>query len=143
MVKHLIKKWTAALLMGISVLGTGEIFPVQASGTGYVNLGSVLQSSTAFRDAGKSLADEQSRLEKQFDKQSQGMGTAEKGVLQKKLNTELMQKQNSLFQPVQQKLKEAVKQAADAKKIDFVISGESVLYGGVDLTSDVQSIMKK
>jgi Skp family chaperone for outer membrane proteins len=54
-----------------------------------------------------------------------------------------MQKQNSLFQPVQQKLKEAVKQAADAKKIDFVISGESVLYGGVDLTSDVQSIMKK
>ena len=122
--KHLIKKWTAALLMGISVLGTGGIFPVQASGTGYVNLGSVLQSSPAFRDAGKSLADEQSRLQKQFDKQSQGMGTAEKGVLQ-------------------QKLKEAVKQAADAKKIDFVISGESVLYGGVDLTSDVQSIMKK
>ena len=49
-----------------------------------MNLGSVLQSSPAFRDAGKSLADEQSRLQKHLISSHKEWELPKKGVTAEK-----------------------------------------------------------
>ncbi|MEN6413562.1 MAG: OmpH family outer membrane protein [Veillonellales bacterium] len=138
-----IGKRIRVLFLAVAVTMLGTVSEVSAAGQGYVNMNAVITASPDFQQVGKSILEEQARLQQEFNEKSKEMTDQEKMELKKTLSQQLAETQQKLLQPVQEKLKQAIKNAAKAKDIDFVVPSESVLYGGVDLTADVQANMKK
>ena len=135
------KKWAAAGLLAAAVM-MGSMGESEAAGNGYVNMNAVLASSAEFQQAGKTVAAEQQKLQKEYSDQSQGMSDQDKAALQQKLNQQLNDLQNQVLAPIQKKIGLAVQAAAEKRNIDFVVASGAVLYGGTDLTEDVKSSMK-
>lgn len=135
------KTMIAAAMIGAACL-TGSAYEAEAAGNGYVNLEAVIASSPDFQQASKSLASEQSRLQQEYNTESKSLSDQDKAALQQKLNRQLVDAQQRLMRPVQDKLRQAVQKAARDKQVDFVVSSGVVLYGGTDLTEAVKAAMK-
>lgn len=135
------KKVLAAAILGAAVLGFAG---TADAATGVVNIQAVLAQNAQFQKAGKDVAAEQAKLQKQFNEQSKDMNEKDKQALAQKLNQQLADKENSAMKPIQDKFKAAVEKAAKAKGVDTVVAPGGLLYGtvDVDLTADVQANMK-
>uniref|UniRef100_UPI004024E446 OmpH family outer membrane protein n=1 Tax=Dialister sp. TaxID=1955814 RepID=UPI004024E446 len=112
--------------------------------TGIVNVNAVLSGNAAFQKAGKTVAAEQQKLQKEYNEKSKDMNDADKKALEQKLNQQLAQKENEVMKPIQDSFKAAVEKAAKAKKIDTVVVPGGIIYGTIsaDLTEDVKANMK-
>lgn len=135
------KKWMMAASLAAGLMG---IAGTADAATGVVDVNAVLQSNAAFQKAGKSIAGEQAKLQKQYNNDSKSMEKKDQEALAKKLNQQLAQKEQSLMKPIQESFKAAVEKAAKAKKVDTVVAPGGLLYGtiDVDLTEDVKANMK-
>ncbi len=133
------KKMMVAMMASAAAIGAG----VQAdAASGYVNLEAVLASNPAFVQAGRTVASEQQRLQREFEQKSRNMSDKDKQALAERLNRQLAEKENQVMRPIQTKLRAAIEKAAKDKKVDIVINAANVVYGGIDLTSDVQANMR-
>lgn len=110
--------------------------------SGYVNMEAVLAATPAFVQAGKEIASEQQKIQKQFNEESKQLSDKDKKELGKKLNRQLAEKEQKLMAPIQEKLKIAIAKAAQEKGVDMVINAREVVYGGIDLTDSVKANMK-
>lgn len=135
------KKMMTAAILGAAVLGLAG---TADAATGIVNVQAILSQNAQFQKAGKEVAAEQEKLQKQFNDQSKNMNDKDKAELAQKLNQQLADKENKAMKPVQDKFKAAVEKAAKAKNVDTVVAPGGLLYGqvDVDLTEDVQANMK-
>ncbi|MBC7541223.1 MAG: OmpH family outer membrane protein [Candidatus Sericytochromatia bacterium] len=79
----------------------------------------------------KASADELSKLRQQFEKELQTLRT--KGEQDAQSATETLQRD----------LERAVKTVADQKKLEMVFRKEAMLYGGADITLDVEKQLNK
>lgn len=124
--------------------GTFGAMGMADAATGIVNVNAVLSSNAAFQKAGKTVAAEQQKLQKEYNEKSKGMNDADKKALEQKLNQQLAQKENEVMKPIQDNFKAAVEKAAKAKKIDTVVVPGGIIYGAIsaDLTEDVKANMK-
>lgn len=124
--------------------GTFGAMGMADAATGIVNVNAVLSSNAAFQKAGKTVAAEQQKLQKEYNEKSKGMNDADKKALEQKLNQQLAQKENEVMKPIQDNFKAAVEKAAKAKKIDTVVVPGGIIYGIIseDLTEDVKANMK-
>lgn len=124
--------------------GTFGAMGMADAATGIVNVNAVLSSNAAFQKAGKTVAAEQQKLQKEYNEKSKGMNDAGKKALEQKLNQQLAQKENEVMKPIQDNFKAAVEKAAKAKKIDTVVVPGGIIYGTIstDLTEDVKANMK-
>lgn len=124
--------------------GTFGAMGMADAATGIVNVNAVLSGNAAFQKAGKTVAAEQQKLQKEYNEKSKGMNDADKKALEQKLNQQLAQKENEVMKPIQDNFKAAVEKAAKAKKIDTVVVPGGIIYGtiSVDLTEDVKANMK-
>lgn len=124
--------------------GTFGAMGMADAATGIVNVNAVLSSNAAFQKAGKTVAAEQQKLQKEYNEKSKGMNDADKKALEQKLNQQLAQKENEVMKPIQDNFKAAVEKAAKAKKIDTVVVSGGIIYGTIsaDLTEDVKANMK-
>lgn len=134
MKKVLISAMLAAASLGL--MGSAD------AASGYVNVEAVLASSPAFVQAGRSLAVEQQKLQKEFNEKSKSMSDKDRQALAQKMNQQLAQYEAQLMGPIQAKFRAAIEKAAKAKDVDMVVNAGSVVYGGVDLTQDVKANMK-
>ena len=135
------KKWIAAGVLAATVM-FGSMGSVSAAGEGYVNLPAVFASSPEAQQAGRTVAQAQQTLQAQFAKQSPGMSAQDKSALQQRLNQQLRDTQRDALGPVQKKIAQAIQTAAAKRDIDFVVTSGVVLYGGTDLTQDVEAALK-
>ena len=121
--------------------GTFGAMGMADAATGIVNVNAVLSGNAAFQKAGKTVAAEQQKLQKEYNEKSKGMNDADKKALEQKLNQQLAQKENEVMKPIQDNFKAAVEKAAKAKKIDTVVVPGGIIYGTIsaDLTEDVKS----
>ena len=124
--------------------GTFGAMGMADAATGIVNVNAVLSGNAAFQKAGKTVAAEQQKLQKEYNEKSKDMNDADKKALEQKLNQQLAQKENEVMKPIQDKFKAAVEKAAKAKKIDTVVVAGGIIYGTIsaDLTEDVKANMK-
>lgn len=124
--------------------GTFGAMGIADAATGIVNVNAVLSGNAAFQKAGKTVAAEQQKLQKEYNEKSKGMNDADKKALEQKLNQQLAQKENEVMKPIQDNFKAAVEKAAKAKKIDTVVVPGGIIYGAIsaDLTEDVKANMK-
>ncbi len=70
------------------------------------------------------------------------MSAQDKSALQQRLNQQLRDTQRDALGPVQKKIAQAIQTAAAKRDIDFVVTSGVVLYGGTDLTQDVEAALK-
>ena len=131
-------------MAAVLALSTFSVTGTALAATGIVNVNAVLQQSTAFQDAGKKVAAEQQKLQKQYEKDSKSLSDKDKQALAEKLSRQLAEIEQKTMSPVQLKLHDAVEKAAKAKKIDTVVVSGALLLGRVDadLTEDVKANMK-
>lgn len=124
--------------------GTFGAMGMADAATGIVNVNAVLSGNAAFQKAGKTVAAEQQKLQKEYNEKSKGMNDADKKALEQKLNQQLAQKENEVMKPIQDNFKAAVEKAAKAKKIDTVVVPGGIIHGTIsaDLTEDVKANMK-
>lgn len=136
------KKFAVAGAMLLA--GTFGAMGMADAATGIVNVNAVLSSNAAFQKAGKTVAAEQQKLQKEYNEKSKGMNDADKKALEQKLNQQLAQKENEVMKPIQDNFKAAVEKVAKAKKIDTVVVPGGIIYGAIsaDLTEDVKANMK-
>lgn len=133
-----------AVTGAILIAGTFGAMGMADAATGIVNVNAVLSGNAAFQKAGKTVAAEQQKLQKEYNEKSKDMNDADKKALEQKLNQQLAQKENEVMKPIQDNFKAAVEKAAKAKKIDTVVVPVGIIYGTIsaDLTEDVKANMK-
>lgn len=134
------KKILAAALMAAAVLGGAG---AADAATGIVDVNAVLQGYKPFQDAGRRIANEQQKLQKQYDSESASMSRKDKEALAAELNQKLADKQNKEMKPVQDALRAAIEKTAKEKKVDSIVVPGGLVYGkiDVDLTQDVAANM--
>lgn len=130
------------LITLLTLLSTVGFMDVASAASGYVNMEVVLSATPAFVQAGKELASEQQKMQKQFNAEAKTLSEKEKQNLGEKLNRQLAAKEQQLMAPIQEKLKIAIAKAAKEKGVDIVINAREVVYGGIDLTESVKQNMK-
>lgn len=134
------KKILAAALMAAAALGGAG---AADAATGIVDINAVLADYKPFQDAGRRVAAEQQKLQKQYDSESASMSKKDKEALAAELNQKLADKQNKEMKPVQDALRSALEKTAKAKKVDSIVVPGGLVYGtiDVDLTQDVKANM--
>lgn len=134
------KKILAAALMAAAALGGAG---AADAATGIVDINAVLADYKPFQDAGRRVAAEQQKLQKQYDSESASMSKKDKEALAAELNQKLADKQNKEMKPVQDALRAALEKTAKAKRVDSIVVPGGLVYGtiDVDLTQDVKANM--
>lgn len=134
------RKILAAALMAAAALGGAG---AADASTGIVDINAVLADYKPFQDAGRKIAAEQQKLQKQYDSESASMSKKDKEALAAELNQKLADKQNKEMKPVQDALRAALEKTAKAKKVDSIVVPGGLVYGtiDVDLTQDVKANM--
>jgi len=125
----------AGLLIGLlSVQGS-----VLAAGNGYVDIGRVLASSAEYRTMQQQLAARHAAMDKDFDAQSKNMTDQEKKALAEKFTQSFSAEEAKLAQSFNEKLRQAIAKAARDNGLDFVVDARVAMYGGTDITKEVQA----
>ena len=128
----------AGLLAGLlSVQGS-----VLAAGNGYVDIGQVLASSAEYRNMQQQLAARHSAMDKDFEAQSKNMTDQEKKALADRFTQIFSAEEEKLAQGFNEKLRQAIAKTAKEKGLDFVVDARVAMYGGIDITKEVQANLK-
>ena len=109
---------------------------------GVVNVNAVLNSYPGITEIAKSVAQEKTRLQEEFNKQSANMSDAEKQALAEKLSKQLADFEQKKMAPVQRKINKTILDVAKANNIDSVVNMNAMVAGGKDLTDEVIKALK-
>ena len=109
---------------------------------GFVNLDAVFSAYPGIADAQKTIFSEQKALQEEFNSKAEGLSDEEKVKLQHELNQKLAAKQIEVMKPIQEKVSKAVAKAAKQKGLNQVVKAEIMLWGGIDLTQDVITLVQ-
>ena len=138
------KKTTALILAIIATL----IFTVASFAAeekvGFVDDMAVLQQSAKFKQAQEQL-DEISKKKSETAKAAFDKETDEKKKAQivQNLQLELRNEEQKLMNPVLKELNDTITKVAKAKGVTIVLNKALVYYGGIDLTQDVITALKR
>lgn len=143
------KKYVSLFIAVIFLLGIGAIAytqmatPSMASDTnsniGVIDKSKVLNaSSTVVLDAQKELADYRKQLSDDFNAKSANMDDSQKAALASEYQSKVQAKMIEIDKKIDGQISDAAKAVADAKGLSIVMDKRAVLYGGVDITDQVQ-----
>ena len=132
------KKKLMTLLMS-AVMALGISASAFAAPVGVVNVTAVLNSYPGITE---SVAQEKTRLQEEFNKQSANMSDAEKQALAEKLSKQLADFEQKKMAPVQRKINKTILDVAKANNIDSVVNMNAMVAGGKDLTEEVIKALK-
>jgi outer membrane protein len=148
-VMTLVKKKTRKfLLLMLSVLGgvmgMAIIQPDQACAAasapaqiGIVDYTYLIDHHPDTPKANETLKVEREQAQKEYTEKSAVLNEKGKQELQNQLNQRVEQKRLELLQPIADKINDAIKAVAAAKKLTAVAYKNTLAYGGVDITQDV------
>lgn len=143
------KKFVSLFVAVIFLLGIGAIAytqmatPTMASDTdsniGVIDTTKVLNAaSPAVIEANKELDDYKKQLSDEFNTKSANMDDNQKAALASEYQGKVQDKMMEIQKKIQSQVSDASKAVADAKGLSIVMDKRTVLYGGVDITDQVQ-----
>lgn len=143
------KKFVSLFVAVIILLGIGAIAytqmatPTMASDTdsniGVIDTTKVLNAaSPAVIAANKELDDYKKQLSDEFNTKSANMDDNQKAALASEYQGKVQDKMMEIQKKIQSQVSDASKAVADAKGLSIVMDKRTVLYGGVDITDQVQ-----
>ena len=143
------KKFVSLFVAVIFLLGIGAIAytqmatPTMASDTdsniGVIDTTKVLNAaSPAVIAANKELDDYKKQLSDEFNTKSANMDDNQKAALASEYQGKVQDKMMEIQKKIQSQVSDASKAVADAKGLSIVMDKRTVLYGGVDITDQVQ-----
>jgi outer membrane protein len=139
------------LLVGLAV-GTWVVTKPGLLGSPAKKVGAldqeIIYSLDEFKGAQKQLEAFQAQKKTEFEaavkaRQGKQGGDAELATLYRKIQLEIQQKRNQLFQPLQTKAEAAVATAARSKGLTVVLDKRIVVYGIPDITEDVKKLFQQ
>ena len=110
---------------------------------GYVNVQKVFNSHPDVKSAISAIDLERQNAQKQFNEQSAALDDTGKADLNKKLSSQVANKEKEMLGPIQQKISEAIIKVAKAQSIKTVLDSSSIVFGGKDLTVAVIAEVSK
>lgn len=112
-----------------------------ASNVGVVNYELLVSQHPDMAAAQQTMDAAVAQAKSDFDSQSVNMNEQEKQALNQQLQQRLNQKKQELLGPINDKIMAAIKSVADAKGLAIVVTQDSTVYGGQDITNDVGKII--
>lgn len=104
----------------------------------------VVRTLKVFQEAEVQLYQKRLELAKQFEKDTEGMGAADKELLERKLKLTLESYQEQLTTPLVTAVNESVKEVAQAEGLSLVLDKQHVMQGGRNMTDKVvETFLKK
>ncbi len=124
-----------------AMMGTGNIAnAAPTSSIGVVDQSTMIQqNSTLGAQYQQQMAAAASELQSEFDAQSANMSEEEKQQYFAKMQERFGEKQAEIQKNIQGKIDAAVKEVAEKKGLNLVVDKAAVLYGGVDISNEVQT----
>lgn len=138
------KKTVVVMLLILTALFVAQTAFAADAKVGFVDGDRVLREYPKFMAAQKQLAQTAERKEASahaaFDKEKD---EAKKNKIVQGWQKEMAQEEEKLMRPILQTVNDTVKKVAQQKGISVVVNKNLVYYGGVDLTADVISALKR
>ena len=142
------KKFVSLFVAVIFLLGIGAIAYTQMatptmasdadSNIGVIDTTKVLNAaSPAVIEANKELDDYKKQLSDEFNTKSANMDDSQKAALASEYQGKLQNKMMEIQKNIHSQIGDAAKAVADAKGLSIVMDKQNVLYGGVDITDQV------
>ena len=108
------------------------------SNIGVIDMQRVVESNpNLVQDAQKEMAAYNEELQKEFNEKSANLDDEGKAKLSDELRQKLQDKQQSIQENLKKRVDEASKAVADGKGLSVVMTRDSVLFGGTDVTEQV------
>ena len=135
------KKMFVSLFFVLTVFGVcGMVAPGEAMAAeqiAYVNVQKVFNNYPDVKSAISAIDLERQNAQKQFNEQSAALDDTGKADLNKKLSSQVANKEKEMLGPIQQKISEAIVKVAKAQNINTVLDSGTIVFGGKDLTEAV------
>lgn len=104
---------------------------------GYVDIQKILAHYPDVQLVFNTLQQTKQELQNDFATNAKNMPEEEKAAYANKLQQQIIQKENELFKPIEEKIMTAISDVAEKKGVSAVVDDKFVISGGVDLTDDV------
>lgn len=101
----------------------------------------VQQSSGLGMEYQQRMQQAAAELQKEFDNQSANMDEAQKQQYFEEMQSKFEAKHKAIHDEIQGKIDAAVKEVAQKKGLTLVVDKSVVLYGGVDISGEVQTAL--
>ena len=108
-----------------------------SSKIGVVNYQMLLSQHPDLAAAEETMKKETEAAKSEFEEKSKSMSDQEKGEYYQQVQQRLSAKQKELLEPIFSKVEADIKSVADARGLSVVLDQNNVMYGGVNITSDV------
>lgn len=139
---------TVSIIVGVLfVISVGALAYTQMAGhggsnaisnIGVIDMQRIVESNpNLVQDAQQEYATYNEELQKEFNEKSANLDEAGKAKLSDELRQKLQDKQQTIQDNLKKRVDEASKTVADGKGLSVVLSRESVLFGGTDITEQV------
>lgn len=128
-------------IVGIALSQSGKSYAAgssNSSSVGVVNMQMVMSQSADVAKAQQDFQAEVEQAKKDFEAKAATMSSdKEKQEYMQQVQQRLGLRQQELFEPVQKKVEEIIKDVANAKGLAVVLDKSNVVYGGQDITDEV------
>ena len=136
----------AVFVLGIgayAMMGMGNVAQAApTSSIGVVDQANIIKDTSSLGvEYQQQMAAAAQQLQSEFDAKAANMSDAEKQQYFQEMQKQFNAKQAEIHKNIQGKTDNAVKEVADKKGLSLVVDKAAVLYGGVDITGEVQTAL--
>lgn len=129
------------VLIGVAFFGSSKIEAETQKKTtgviGFVDIQAVFEAHPEKVVAEQKLSDEVQAMQAQLEKEVKDQSQEQRQVTMQKYQDQLAQREQELISQVIATIDEAIREVADESGIKVVLEKKNVIYGGEDLTQQV------
>jgi len=116
---------------------------IMESAIGKVDYQDVMKNAPGTMEVQSSMNSAVETAQKEFTEKSKDMNDSDKQKLMKQYQEELSAKDKELLEPITKKVDAAIVAVGKKKGLAVVVDKSAVVYGGLDVTADVNTELKK
>ena len=129
----------SVVALALTQSGSGIASAASSSNVGVIDYREVMSKHPDVNSLNTQMQQAVADAQKEFQEKSANMSDQEKSDYYQQTQQRLQQKQQELFDPIQKSVEASVKSVAEAKGLTVVLDKSSVVYGGQDITQDVEN----
>ena len=133
----------SVVVLALTQSGSGIASAASSSNVGVIDYREVMSKHPDVNTLNTQMQQAVADAQKEFQEKSANMSDQEKSDYYQQTQQRLQQKQQELFDPIQKSVEASVKSVAEAKGLTVVLDKSSVVYGGQDITQDVENKISK
>ena len=133
----------SVVALALTQSGSGIASAASSSNVGVIDYREVMSKHPDVNSLNTQMQQAVADAQKEFQEKSANMSDQEKSDYYQQTHQRLQQKQQELFDPIQKSVEASVKSVAEAKGLTVVLDKSSVVYGGQDITQDVENKISK